>query len=63
MSGTTRYFRWMGYHDGLNGRGTTYPHVEEYMVSFREGRRRLIRNKVKKIRAQHLWARSVSEEK
>ena len=58
-----RYFQWMGYHDGLSGRGKTYPHVEEYMASFREGRRRLIRNKVKKIRAQYLWVREVKEEK
>lgn len=57
-----RYYRWMGYNDGLNGRETTYPHVEEYMASFREGRRRLIRNKVKKIRAQYLWVREVKEE-
>ena len=57
-----RYYQWMGYNDGLSDRSPTYPHVEEYMISFRQGRRHLIRNTVKKIRSQYLWVREVKEE-
>ena len=60
---TPQQYRLIGYDDGLSGREAQYHNIYDYMDAFREGRRRLIRNKVKKIRRQYLWARQVREEK
>ena len=58
---TPQQYRSIGFHDGFDGRDSQYPKNYEYMSSFREGRRRLIAIKIKKIRSQYLWARQVKE--